>query len=172
MKGQRYLIEAVPELAARFPGLAVVILGWGHLHHGLLDQAAALGVGDRVHLPGHRTDARMLLDAADVFVLPSRHEGMPLVLLEAMDAGLPVVATRVIGSEEVVAHGETGFLVPPEDPAALGAALALLLADPGLRARFGRAARRRFRERFTQRRMAAATAAVYERVLGRVGSGV
>ncbi len=170
MKGQRYLIEAVPELAARFPGLAVVILGWGHLHHGLLDQAAALGVGDRVHLPGHRTDARMLLDAADVFVLPSRHEGMPLVLLEAMDAGLPVVATRVIGSEEVVADGETGFLVPPEDPAALGAALARLLADTELRERFGQAGRRRFRERFTHRRMAAATAEVYEQVLGRVGS--
>ena len=165
MKGQRYLIDAVPELAARFPGLAVVILGRGHLHGKLLEQAAALGVGDRVHLPGHRSDARLLLDAADVLVLPSRHEGMPLVLLEAMDAGLPVVATRVIGSEEVVADGETGFLVRPEDPAALAAALARLLADPELRARFGRAGRRRFVERFTNTRMAADTLRVYARQL-------
>ena len=112
----------------------------------------------------------MLLDAADVFVLPSRCEGMPLVLLEAMDAGLPVVATRVIGSEEVVADGETGLLVPPEDPAALGTALARLLADPQLRARFGRAGRQRFLERFTGRRMAARTAVLYEDILAAVGT--
>ena len=129
-KGHRNLVAAVPELAARFPDLAVVIIGSGYLHAQLADQAAALGVGDRVHLVGHRTDARMLLDAADVFVLPSRQEAMPLAAIEAMDAGLPVVATRVLGTAEVVVDGETGTLVPPEDPAALARAVGELLDDP------------------------------------------
>jgi glycosyltransferase involved in cell wall biosynthesis len=165
MKGQRHLVDAVPELARRFGGVAVVVIGQGHLHAQLRAQAQALGVADRVHLVGHRADARMLLDAADVFVLPSRHEGMPLVLLEAMDAGLPVVATRVIGSEEVVADGETGLLVRPQDPAALAAAIGRLLEDPALRQRYGRAGRRRYLERFTSARMAVQTAEVYDHVL-------
>ena len=168
MKGQRYLVDAVPELTRRFPDLAVVVLGSGHLHEQLRGQAEALGVADRVQLPGHRPDARMLLDAADVFVLPSRHEGMPLVLLEAMDAGLPVVATRVIGSEEVVVDGETGLLVPARNPPALAAALGRLLDDPAARERYGRAGRLRYLREFTSARMAAQTAAVYEQVLQRV----
>jgi glycosyltransferase involved in cell wall biosynthesis len=169
MKGHRYLLDAVPGLARLVPDVAVVVLGTGHLQAELAAQAEALGVADRVHLAGHRPDARMLLDAADVFVLPSRHEGMPLVLLEAMDAGLPVVATRVIGSEEVVVDGETGLLVRPRDPAALEAALARLLADDDLRERYGRAGRARFVEGFTSARMAADTLAVYDRVLARAG---
>lgn len=164
-KGQRHLLDAVPRLAACFPDLAVVVLGQGHLHEQLRAQAARLGVADHVQLPGHRTDARMLLDAADVFVLPSRQEGMPLAVLEAMDVGLPVVATRVIGTTEVVADGETGVLVRREDPAALETALAALLADPRLRARYGQAVRQRYREHFTSTRMAAQTTQVYAAAL-------
>src|SRR3712207_7194116 len=96
---------------SRFPDLAVVLLGDGPLREALEKRGAGLGVGSAVRFPGHRADARQLLAAADVFVLPSRHEGMPLVALEAMEAGLPVVATRVIGSEEVVDDGVTGALV-------------------------------------------------------------
>ncbi len=125
-----------------------------------------------LHLPGHRTDARMLLDAADVFVLPSRQEGMPLVALEAMNTGLPVVATEVIGTAEVVSHGITGTLVPPENPAALARAVAELLADPDLRQRYARAGRRRYVEHFTARRMAEDTLRVYEDVLAQVGAPV
>ena len=169
MKGHVHLLDAVPGLHRRFPDLAVVVLGRGHLHEQLQAQAEALGVAGAVHLVGHRSDARMLLDAADVFVLPSRHEGMPLVLLEAMDAGLPVVATRVIGSEEVVVDGETGLLVRPRDPAALEHALSRLLADPALRASFGQAGRQRFHACFTSGRMATDTARVYDRVLASTG---
>lgn len=165
MKGHRHLVDAVPGLLRRVPDLAVVVLGTGHLHDELQKQAAELGVADAVHLPGHRSDARMLLDAADVFVLPSRHEGMPLVLLEAMDAGLPVVATRVIGSEEVVVDGETGLLVRPRDAQALEQALGRLLADPEARRRYGQAGQRRFHERFTAAQMTADTVRVYEQVL-------
>ncbi|HEX2072793.1 MAG TPA: glycosyltransferase family 4 protein [Geodermatophilus sp.] len=169
MKGQWHLVDAVPDLVARFPTLAVVLLGDGPLRDSLAKRAVALGVAGTVCFPGHRTDARLLMDAADVFVLPSRHEGMPLVALEAMEAGLPVVATRVIGSAEAVVDGETGALVRPRDPAALGAAIAALLADPALRQRQGPAGRRRYLAEFTRERMAAATAAVYEEVLAAAG---
>ena len=165
MKGQWHLIDAVPALVARFPGLAVVLLGDGPLRCSLQARAAALGVARHVCFAGHRADARRLLTAADVFVLPSRHEGMPLAALEAMEAGLPVVATRVIGSAEVVDDGVTGALVRPGDPAALGAAVGRLLADPGLRGRQGAAGRRRYEESFTRGRMAGETAEVYESVL-------
>jgi glycosyltransferase involved in cell wall biosynthesis len=154
MKGRWHLIDAVPDLAGRFPGLAVVLVGDEPLRDSLARRAAALGVAGSVCFPGHRPDARRLLAAADVFVLPSRHEGMPLV------------ATRAIGSAEVVDDGVSGALVRPEDPAALGAAVARLLADPALRSRQGTAARCRYEARFTRARMAADTAAVYESVLG------
>ena len=168
MKGHRYLVDAVAALAAQVPDLAVVVVGGGHLHAELQAQAASLGVAHVVSLPGQRADARGLLDAADVFVLPSRHEGMPLALLEAMEAGLPVVATRVIGIEEVVEHGRTGLLVRPRDPAALGSALGQLLADADLRRAMGRAGRRRYQAGFTSRLTAQRTLAVYEDVLARV----
>jgi glycosyltransferase involved in cell wall biosynthesis len=164
-KGQDRLVEAMPRLVARFPELAVVVVGGGPLRDQLTRQAAGLGVAGHLHLTGHRPDARMLLDAADVFVLPSRQEGLPLAVLEAMDAGLPVVGTDVIGTTEVVVDGETGRLVPPRDVAALGDALADLLADPDLRARYGGAGRRRYLAEFTAKRMAADTLAVYDDVL-------
>ena len=169
-KGQRYLVAAMPALAARFPDLAVVVVGGGYLAGELHRQAADLGVADLLHLPGHRSDARMLLDAADVFVLPSRQEGMPLAALEAMDAGLPVVATDVIGTAEVVIHGGTGTLVPPGNPPALASAVGQLLGDPDLRQRYASAGRRRYAECFTARRMAQDTLHVYEDVLARASS--
>jgi glycosyltransferase involved in cell wall biosynthesis len=170
MKGHRHLLDSTPGLLARFPRLAVLVIGEGHLHGELAEQAAVLGVGDCVRLLGHRPDARRLLDAADVFVLPSLHEGMPLVAMEAMEAALPVVATRVIGSAEVIVHGETGLLAPAGDAPALGEALATLLADPALRARLGRAGRRRYLDHFTRPRMAARTRAVYAAVQESVGA--
>ena len=165
MKGQWHLIDALPDLVAGFPGLTVVLLGDGPLRESLQSRADALGVSRHVVFAGHRPDARRLLAAADVFVLPSRHEGMPLAALEAMEAGLPVVATRVIGSSEVVDDGVTGVLVRPADPAALGAAVGRLLADPALRRRQGAAGRRRYEARFTRERMALETAEVYASVL-------
>ncbi|WP_134767641.1 glycosyltransferase family 4 protein [Nocardioides sp. 1609] len=167
MKGHRYLVDAVPQLLQRFPDLVVVVLGEGHLRRVLVDRAEQLGVAHAVRFVGHRHDARGLLDAADVFVLPSRHEGMPLAAMEAMDAGLPVVGTRVIGTSEVVEDGVTGRLVPPARPGPLAEALEELLDDPVLRRRMAVAGRHRYEQRFTAARMAAATAAVYDDVLAR-----
>ncbi|WP_299056177.1 glycosyltransferase family 4 protein [uncultured Nocardioides sp.] len=169
MKGQRHLLDAVPLLRRRFPDLAVVLVGDGHLRRALTEQADRLGVGRVVRLVGHRTDARSLLDAADVFVLPSLQEGMPLAALEAMDAGLPVVGTDVVGTSEVVEHDVTGLLVPPADPEALAASLAQVLSEPVRRRRMGAAGRRRYEEGFTDARMIARTAAVYDDVLARTG---
>lgn len=167
-KGHRYLVQAVPDLLARAPDLAVVVVGHGPLSDRLRRQARELAVDRSVHLTGHRTDARMLLDAADVFVLPSRQEAMPLAALEAMDAGLPVVATDVLGSAEVVVDGETGLLVRPDDAAALARAVGGLLDDPARAARYGCAGRARFLEHFTSRRMAEQTLDVYADVLAGV----
>ncbi|MCW2819933.1 MAG: glycosyl transferase group 1, partial [Marmoricola sp.] len=171
MKRHRDLVDSTPALLERFPGLVVLVVGEGHLHGKLVAQAASLGVGHRVRLLGHRPDARQLLDAADVFVLPSAHEGMPLAALEAMEASLPVVATRITGSEEVVVDGETGYLVPPKDPAALTRALADLLDAPARRHRMGRAGRARYLAGYTRQRMAEDTLAVYSRVLASTGAG-
>jgi glycosyltransferase involved in cell wall biosynthesis len=170
MKGHRDLIESIPALLRRCPELVLLIVGDGHLHGPLTKQVADLGLVDRVRLLGHRRDARELLDAADVFVLPSLHEGMPLAALEAMEASLPVVATRVIGSEEVVVDGETGLLVPARNPRALSGALAQLLASPVLRAQLGHAGRRRYLAKYTRRRMAEGTLAVYSQVLASAGA--
>jgi glycosyltransferase involved in cell wall biosynthesis len=98
-------------------------------------------------------------------VLPSRQEGHPLALLEALALGRPVVACAVGGVPEIVVPGRTGLLVPPEDPAALAAALERLRRDPGLRARLGASAARDARARFDVRRSVAAVEALYRRVL-------
>jgi glycosyltransferase involved in cell wall biosynthesis len=114
---------------------------------------------------GFRGEIPALLAELDVLVLPSLWEGFGLVLLEAMAAGRPVVASRVGPIPEVVLHGETGLLVEPGEPEPLAAALIELLEHPTLAARLGAAGRRRVREHFTLDRMVAETEALYEEVL-------
>jgi glycosyltransferase involved in cell wall biosynthesis len=164
-KGQKFLVQAVPVLLRTFPNLALVILGHGYLHDELRELADRLGVGQHVLLPGHRTDARLLLDAADVFVLPSRQEALPLALLEAMDAALPIVATQVMGISDVVVPGETGLLVPRDDPESLAQAITELLGDPDSAERLGDAARSRYLQSYTSQRMSTETLSLYRRLL-------
>ncbi|MDQ7841235.1 MAG: glycosyltransferase [bacterium] len=123
------------------------------------------GLEGRVAVLGARDDVPVLLRSSDIFVLSSRWEGMPLAVIEAMMGGLPVVATDVGGVSEAVVNGETGLLVPPGNADALSVALDRLLTDPALRRRMGEAGRRRALEHFTEERMLAETAAVYERAL-------
>jgi glycosyltransferase involved in cell wall biosynthesis len=132
-------------------------------------EVRALGLQAVVELAGIRGDVAGLLASGDVFVLSSRSEGAPMSILEAMAAGLPVVATDVGGVGELVAHGVTGLLAPPGDPDALAAALERLLADPALRRTLGAAGRERARERFDLRAARQAHVALYTRELERCG---
>jgi glycosyltransferase involved in cell wall biosynthesis len=147
--------------AATLPGVSVAIAGRGEEEEKLRALAAELGLGARLHLLGLRDDVADLHRAADLFVQPSRSEGLPLAILEAMGAGLPVVATRVGGIHEAVIDGRTGRLVPPADPAALAAALRELLDAPERRAAFGRAGAARAEQEFSLRAMTDAYRALY-----------
>ncbi len=119
-----------------------------------------------IELLGERSDVPRLLAESDVFVLSSRSEGMPISVLEAMAAGLPVVASAVGGVREQVVQGETGYLVPPDDPQALAGALRRLLADPELRRRLGDAGRARAELCFDLARFRRDHLRLYERLLG------
>ena len=127
--------------------------------------AEALGLGERVRFLGRRLDVDRVLAEAQVFVLATNWEGLPLSVLEAMRAGLPVVATGVGGVGEAVVEGKTGFLVGRGDEEALRARLRTLLLSPDLRARLGEAGRRRYEEGFTLDGMLARVWAAYEEVL-------
>jgi glycosyltransferase involved in cell wall biosynthesis len=127
-------------------------------------EARELGLEGRAVFAGIRRDVPAILSMSDAFVMASLWEGLGLVFLEAMAAGLPVLATRVSAVPEVVVEGETGLLVPPSDPAELAAALRRLAEDPELRRRLGRAGRARVRERFGLERMIEETLDVYGEV--------
>nr|WP_319934246.1 glycosyltransferase [Lichenihabitans sp. Uapishka_5] len=159
-KDHATLIAALPALLRRHPDAELWLAGTGPLEAATRQAVVAAGLDDAVRFLGHRSDVPDLLAAADLFVLPSRFEGLPLAVLEAMAAGRAVVATAVGGTDEAVADGHTGRLVPPGDPAALANAIAATLA-PGCAQRFGDAGRVRYAEAFTAARMADDTATLY-----------
>ena len=130
VKGHAYLIDALALVSRRHPHVHVAIGGRGDLAADLARRAASLGLADRVHLLGLRADVGAVLGSADLFVLPSLSEGLPLALLEAMFAACPIVATNVGEVGVALSHGEAGLLVPPGNAAALAAALDELLDHP------------------------------------------
>lgn len=153
-KGHEFLVEAMSKVAQVNDRAAAGICGEGPLREQLSRQIEALGLQEKVKLLGLWNDIPELLAAADVFVLPSRWEGLPMALLEAMMAGLPVVAARVEGVEDVVEHGTHGFLVPLESPQALAdAVLQLCSASEAERREMGGRGRARILESYTTDRM-------------------
>ena len=126
-----------------------------------------VGIGDRVQFLGARNDVAELLASSQVFLLISKWEGFPRSILEAMRAGLPVVATDVAGVRESVLHAESGFLIPRGDDDLVRQRIAELIADPTLARRMGDAGRRRYEEHFTFDAMLEKTCAIYEDALGR-----
>jgi glycosyltransferase involved in cell wall biosynthesis len=120
----------------------LIIVGDGGLQFQLECMAKALGIANSVEFTGLQTDVPTQLHRGGIAVLPSRWEGMPNALLEAMGCGLPCVATRVSGSEDIIQHGVNGLLVEPEDYHSMAQALLTLLLDPGLTQKFGLAARK------------------------------
>lgn len=160
-KGFDLLLQAIAS-GGRFPrDPHWVVVGEGPERNNLERQIVDLGLEGSVHLLGWRTDLPGILRGATGFVLSSRWEGMPNVVLEAMAAGLPVVATGVEGVRELVIEPETGWIVPPEDAGALTAALRELLADPAGGIRRGLAGAGRVREAFTWDRVCAAYSNLY-----------
>jgi glycosyltransferase involved in cell wall biosynthesis len=150
-------------------GAETLIVGEGPDRPRLEQEIRALGVAERVRLLGERYDVPKLLADADVFVLSSASEGMPVSVLEAMAAGLPVVSSHVGGVPELVVDGETGILVRPGDASALAAALSSLIADPAERRRLGAAGRARAEERFDLEPFRRAHVELYSRELARRG---
>jgi len=169
-KGQRHLIAAMPLLLQRAPRAHAVIAGGGDLEDYLRDLAEEAGVAERVHVLGPRKDVPALMHAIDVFAMPSIWEGFGLVLLEAMAAGRPIVASRVATIPEVVVDSETGLLVPAGDPQALADALAELADQPALAHQFGGAGRERLRRHFSIDKMVGDTELLYRELLEERGA--
>ncbi|MGH3072899.1 MAG: glycosyltransferase family 4 protein [Gaiellaceae bacterium] len=163
-KDHATLLRAFALVREQQPDARLVILGAGPLEAETRGLVSELRLGDAVLLPG-RTEIRDWLARANVFVHTSRWEGFGIVLLEAMLASLPVVATRVSAVPEVVVDGETGLLTEPGDVQAVSAALGSLLADPERARALGKAGRRRAREEFSVAAMAERTLAVYGEAL-------
>ncbi|HNH27055.1 MAG TPA: glycosyltransferase, partial [Anaerolineales bacterium] len=165
-KGHEFLVEAMSTVAKSESHAIAGICGAGPLHEALQAQIERLNLQDSVKLLGQWDSIPELLAASDVFVLPSRWEGLPMALLEGMMAGLPVIATRVEGVDEVVQPGEHGLLVPLESPAELAQAILQLLRSPQDRQRMGAAARERVLSSYTTDRMCEAYLQVIEQGLG------
>ena len=166
VKGHRFLVDALSLLGARYPTAHVAIAGRGEMAEALAAQARELGVDARVHLLGLRSDVSRLLGAADVFVLPSLSEGVPLALLEAMFAARPIVATDV-GDVRSVLGEAAGIVVPSGDATALAEAIDRCLADPNAARMLGQHAAARAAAEFGLDRMLDRYAAIYSAHLHR-----
>jgi glycosyltransferase involved in cell wall biosynthesis len=165
-KGQDVLLDALAWFGERSsPPIVAWLAGDGPERNALLGRIAAARLTKSVHLLGSRPDVFALMRLADAVVLPSRHEGHPLALLEALALGRPAIASAVGGVPEIVAHGRTGLLFPPGDARALAAAIGRLRSDRALRQRLGSAAAEVIRTRFDVRRWVAAIEALYWRTL-------
>lgn len=138
------------------------LVGDGPLLPAMEGLAAELGIADRVTFLGYREDTPRRVAAADLFVLITHYEGLPLSVMEAIRAGVPVVATRVGGIPQMVIPGETGWLAEPEDAASVGAALRAALGDPSQRTEAGKRARALYESEFTLDRMIGETRRVYQ----------
>ncbi|MBI3160566.1 MAG: glycosyltransferase [Chloroflexi bacterium] len=152
-KGYVHLLDAIPAALAACPDAVFAFAGEGSLRLEMERKAKSLGIEANLRFLGVRRDVPVLLGAADLFVLPSLWEGLPMALLEAMSLGLACLATDVEGTRDVIRNGYNGRLVPPGDPRALAAALLELLTDAAARARLGAAARQRVLERYSVERM-------------------
>lgn len=164
-KGFNYLIEAAPVVLASRPEVRFFIGGEGELEADLVRQRDEAGLNDRITFLGFRGDIPELLAAFDIFVLPSIFEGLPVSLVEAMAAGLPIVTTDVDGNCEAIGDNEAGIAVEPGDPAALAEALLKMVGDSELRRKMGNRGRERVREIFDVRVMVSRYEAIYQEAL-------
>jgi glycosyltransferase involved in cell wall biosynthesis len=165
-KGYPYLQEALALIPAHQRPLTLIV-GDGPERHELESRTRAMGLTQDIRFLGNRRDVPAVLAAADLFILASLWEGLPLVLLEAMAAGLPAVVTAVGGNPEVVEDGTSGVLVPAGDQQALAEAISDLLDDPPRRQQMGQAARERCERYFSLQRFIEAHEQLYGEMLDR-----
>lgn len=166
-KGSTVLAEAMKMICQRSPQARFLVVGEGPMKDELRQMTGRGELAGRAFVTGRRTDAVAIIAAADVLVMPSFSEGLPITLLEAAMSGTAVVATSVGGMPEVVKEGKTGLLCPPGDPESLAAALTELIEDDAARSRMGTAARRLWEEEFTEEAMVTRMEAVYSEVCSR-----
>lgn len=169
-KGCEYLVRAVPEVLRRHPGTRFVIVGDGPDRSALERLADELEVTDAIDFAGYQPSPSPFIAAMDVVVIPSIYDPFPLVTLEVMALGRPVVGSAVGGIPEAVEHGQTGLLVPPAQPGALAGAIVRLLDDPKLRQEMGEAGRARAHKLFSPDVIAAEYATLYRRLLATTSS--
>ncbi len=162
-KGMTFFAEMAGLLAPRFPQARFLIVGDGPTRAALEEQITALGIAERVHITGWRTDIPDLLAAMDIFVMPALVEGGPTTVLEAMAMAKPTVSTRVGMVPEVMEHGRSGLIVEPGNAQALAEAVATLLTDESLRRRLGENAREVAKARFSVETMVERYLALFER---------
>ena len=167
VKGHAILLDATRILQASIGNVALVLVGDGPLRKDLEANAKRLGLEKSVIFAGQQDQSYDFMNMMDVFVLPSLHEGIPMVVLEALALQRPVVATRVGGIPEVIEHGQTGFLAEPSDASSLARLLQRLVEDLPMAVSIGKAGRTRVEEKFTARTMAGKTAELYEQVLSK-----
>lgn len=164
-KDQRTLLDAARKVIDDHPSVVFVLVGEGDLRAELEAHAASLGIADQVVFAGFIDDPQPVMASFDIFALSSLHEGLPTVVIEAMACGVPVVATDVGGTSEIVTDGEDGVLVSPRDPDALAAAISELVVDADRRRAMGERAAESVRRRFDIERRVREMEAVYEELL-------
>jgi glycosyltransferase involved in cell wall biosynthesis len=166
-KGQRFLLAALPELSRQIPDLTVLLVGQGRERESLQRLAEELGVSSLVRFLGTRRDLPRLFRAMDLFIQPSLWEGLPLTLLMAMGARLPVVGTRVSGVTEIIEDGANGRVVTPGDSEALAGAILELYRHPELRSRMAAAARETVEGKHSQKAMLDRLEDIYSAIMGK-----
>ena len=169
-KGHEILIDAAAEVARRIPGVTFGLIGDGSRRAELEHYAASRGLSGVVRFEGHRSNVKEILANSDVFAFPSFMEASPNAVMEAMAAGIPVVATNVGGIPEVIVHGESGLLVPPADSRSLAEALVRVLSDSSMATRLGAAGRATVESRFGFERMVGEFEALYREQLAKRSS--
>lgn len=165
VKGHRYFIEAASLVSKAESDVHFVLVGEGSLRPEIEEQARDLGIADRLHLLGHRSDAASIVASFHISVLSSLHEGLPNAVLEAMACGVPVVATAVGGTTELISDGETGYLVPPANAAELSRRILFALKNAEKTARVASNGQKKTTARFGMEQMVESVEKLYDELL-------
>jgi glycosyltransferase involved in cell wall biosynthesis len=161
-KGHQFLLHAAAELKSKYPNFHILFVGDGELREQLMNLTRDLNLEERIHFLGTRSDVPGILAASDLFILPSLWEGLPMALIEAMASELPIVATDVSGTTQVMVDGKTGILVQPRDSSQLEIAIDKMLNDPIAAKKMGEASRFRVESLFSAQKQALEYLELYE----------